>query len=100
MSSALRNMQRRVLRAKPDYEQADQPTATLRDGGYVTLRPTKGFRRITGARLFAQQRMAAMLDHALPERARKAPKVWREPAPVPPSTETRQQRRFAARHTV
>lgn len=61
MSSKLRNMQRKFKRRAADYEPAPQPFFTLPDGGYMTLRPTKGWLKISGARLRAQFRMANLL---------------------------------------
>lgn len=97
MSSRLRTLQRRALRKRADYTPAGQPTKVFPDGGYRTLRPTKGWLVMSARRLLARLTVAAITNHDLPERVRKLPKVWREPAPVPPSTETRQQRRHAAR---
>ena len=39
-----------------------QPTAVHSDGGYSTLRPTKGWTHISAARLRAQRRMASILS--------------------------------------
>lgn len=89
-------MQRRALRQRADYEPTPQPTIVKKDG-YKTLRPTKGWVWMSNARLAAQQAMSRMLDHVLPDRRKKPPKVWRKLAPPAPATETRQQRRAKAR---
>lgn len=103
MSSLPRRMQRKALRVRADYEAPDQPTITLKDGGYKTLTPTKGWRILRFARLAAQMTIARLLDRA-PRRSgtgkrkpdlytyqkRSAPKAW-------PGTVTRQQRRAEAR---
>lgn len=99
MSNFVRRMQRKSLRMKSDYEAPAQPTVVT-EAGYFTLRPTKGWVRISNRRLAAQRVMAGMLDHHIPERSKKAPKVWRQPAPCPAGIETRQQRRHSARHPV
>lgn len=96
MSSFPRTMQRRILRKRADYEGPEQPTIQ-RDTGYLTLRATRGWIFISTRRLVAQHVMAKMLDHVVMPRARKPAKVWRSPMPVAPATETRQQRRAAAR---
>lgn len=100
MSSGIRNMQRKVLRASPDYEPAPQPMIELPDGGYMTLRPTKGWITISGARLWAQGVIAELRSRKLPTRPKKAPKLYRKPAAVPPAVDTRQRRRALARRTA
>lgn len=62
MSSLLRRIQRKKLRNSPDYDPKPQPTFPTGDGGYWTLRPTKGWIKISGARLRAQRMMAQILD--------------------------------------
>lgn len=62
MSSLPRRIQRRWQRKRPDYEAAPQPTEMLPNGGYRTLRPTKGWVTISGPRLAAQAIMGAMLS--------------------------------------
>lgn len=104
MPSLPRRMQRKGLRQRPDYEPADQPTITLKDGGYKTLTPTKGWRTLRFARLAAQMVIARVLDRVVARKRRAQERDlyrWQKrPAPgaLPPSTETRQQRRWAARH--
>lgn len=95
MSSFPRRLQRKIQRAHPDYEPKPQVTV-VRPDGYKTLRVTRGWIFISNRRLEAQRRMAHMLNHVIMPRRKKAPKIWRKPAPVPPSTETRQQRRRRA----
>lgn len=85
------------MRAHPDYEPKPQITRINDDGSYDTLNPTQGWVHMTARRLAAQMKMAKMLDHVPMPRRYQAPKLYRKPAPVPPSTETRQQRRAAAR---
>lgn len=97
MTSLPDRPKRRAQRASSTFEPKPQPTIVHEDGGYSTLRPTKGWIRISGARLRAQQKMAQLLDHVLPYRKPKPPKVWRKPAPPAPSVETRQQRRHQHR---
>lgn len=60
MSSLLRRMQRKVLRSKPDYQSKPQITR-VEDDAYWTLRPTKGWVRISYRRLNAQRAMAFLL---------------------------------------
>lgn len=97
MSSLARRMQRKVLRSRPEWKEREQPTVVHADGGYSTLSGGR-WHTFSGRRVRAGMAMNRLLDHVLPERQRKAPKVWRNAAPVPPPTETRQQRRWAARH--
>lgn len=102
MSSALRRMQRRALRKRPDYEPRPQVTQDKGEG-YRTLRPTKGWLDVSPLRLLGMKRMAELAGSAVARYRRKkaaadlyrfqkraAPESW-------PSVETRQQRRFAAR---
>lgn len=96
MSSYLRRLQRKAARKRADNETGEQPTR-IHSRFYEVLHPTRGWKRISNARVTAQQWMGALLDHVLPERTRKAPVQWRKPMPPQPSTITRQQRRHAAR---
>jgi hypothetical protein len=66
-------------------------------GRILTLHPTKGWRLVNPLRFAAERVMASLLDHHLQPRRKKAPKVWRKPAPVPKGVVTRQQRRYAKR---
>lgn len=61
MSSFIRNIQRKALRRKADYEPAPQPFVTLPCGGYRTLRPTKGWATFTARRLRGERMTAALL---------------------------------------
>ena len=98
MSSFVRRLQRKAARQRSDYEPAPQPTVMKEDGGYKTLRPTKGWIEFAAIRIAAQMALARILERDIPiVRNRKPRKVWRPDAPVPPSVETRQQRRWAAR---
>lgn len=97
MSSLLRRLRRNALRKSADYEPNTQPTVVYPDGSYRTLHPTRGWRYISAKRLQAQQWMAGLLDHAIPERIRKPAKLWRKPAPPAPSIDSRQQRRHRER---
>lgn len=63
MSSLIRRQQRKAARVKAGYEAKPQPVSIERDGGYVTIRYTKGYRRVSGRRVRAQLAMASMLDH-------------------------------------
>lgn len=49
-----------------------QPTVML-DYGYCVLHPTRGWRRISYARVEAQRRMAQLLDNVVPRRQNRAP---------------------------
>lgn len=60
MSSLLRTLQRKRQRRNGTFEAAPQPTEAD-ESGYVTLRPTKGWMRMTAKRLVAQRRMAYLL---------------------------------------
>ena len=96
MSSPLRNLQRKVLRGKFGWEASEQPV--FEEGGKLkTLHFTKGWRIVNVSRLAAERVMANLLNHYFRPRPKKAPKVWRKPAPVPKGVVTRQQRRYAAR---
>ncbi|QDP53752.1 MAG: hypothetical protein GOVbin7759_39 [Prokaryotic dsDNA virus sp.] len=61
MSSYPRNLQRRAVRALPDYEPSTRPHVDLPDGGYAVLHPTKGWRAVSARRITAQGRMAQIL---------------------------------------
>lgn len=62
MSSYLRNMQRKFRRNNPDPEAEPraQPIRNVSVDGYETLRPTKGWIKITTRRLIAQHKMRQM----------------------------------------
>lgn len=96
MSSITRRIQRKAVRSAAGYEPRPQFTRVFKDGSYLTL-GRRGWTFMSAKRLEAQRKMAAMLDHVLPVRMRKKPKVWRKPAPPAPSTVTRQQVRYARR---
>lgn len=57
MSSLIRRMQKRALKARDKWNY-EQPTITLKDGGYRTLRPTKGWFTMSMRRINAQAKMA------------------------------------------
>lgn len=61
MSSLIRRIERKWAKSRADYEPRPQQYKMLRDGGYLVLHPTKGWRRVCGARLRAGRRMAALL---------------------------------------
>ena len=61
MSSLTRRMQRNYRRRNGTWESPDRLAFAIEDGGYLVLLPTKGWMRMTGKRLRAQQRMAEML---------------------------------------
>lgn len=96
MSSLLRTIHRRSERRRWDYEPKPQATK-VEETGCTTLHPTKGWKRVSYARLRARELIMSIHNRVSPRRAKKAAKVWRTPAPLPPSVETRQQRRYAAR---
>lgn len=72
MSSLIRNIQRKRLRqgtsttdaegntVKVEHEPQPQRTIDLKDGGYATVRYTRGPLRVSAARLRAQGRLAAI----------------------------------------
>jgi hypothetical protein len=62
VSSLLRRLQRARQRRNGTFEAPPQPYFTLRDGGYCTLRPTKGWIRISGKRVRAQYRMQRLFS--------------------------------------
>lgn len=106
MSSFPRTLQRRKMRAHPDYEPKPQVTIVNDDGSYLTLRPTKGWMFVSARRAAADmaakhQEMAVRLNAiTAAARTKKPSKVYRQQVSVPAGTETRQQRRAAARGYV
>ncbi len=104
MSSYIRNIQRRILRANPAYEPAKQITEVREDGSYRTLRFTKGWLEVAAITVLAQMKMANILSSRYMPLVRKGktqkPYAATMPKPVPQGTETRQQRRAAARGYV
>lgn len=50
---------RQILRSNPNYEPESKPQYTEydEDGGYTTLHPTKGVKRVSGRRIKAQETM-------------------------------------------
>jgi len=98
MSSFLRRIQRKVARKNKTFEPMPQATVVYDDGSYHTLRPTKGWiyfsiKRVRAERLMAAHfERASVRDMSIMRRAKKSPKIYHTPKPVPPSTETRQQR--------
>ena len=61
MSSYIRNLQRKAARKSAGHEPREQHAVVLRDGGYATLTPTKGWRVFTAKRLWAIKRTAELL---------------------------------------
>ena len=57
MSNPIRNMKRKILRKMDKYEARPQLTHFDESGGYKTLTPTGGWKRVSGARIRAQQAM-------------------------------------------
>ena len=51
MPSLTRRMQRKTARLNGNYEGTPQPVVKLRDGGYRTLHPTKGWLKVSGKRV-------------------------------------------------
>lgn len=51
MASLVRRMQRKVLRDNGTDEGPPQPVIYTKDGGYLTLRPTKGWIKTSGKRV-------------------------------------------------
>ena len=88
---------RRRKRAHPDFEPAEQQARTLSDGSMKVLHPTKGYRRVSEARLRAGPRMAALLDHHILPRRKKGKRIYVRAMPCPPSQDSRQQRRHRER---
>lgn len=97
MSSYLRNLQRKIARNRASYEPKEQPVRHYKDGSYSTLRPTRGWLRVSLRRVWAMSRVAQLLDHVLPERSKKPRKVYHQSRPCPPSVDSRQQRRARER---
>jgi hypothetical protein len=63
MTSFCRKLKRaRCRRTGEKWPAREQPTIVFQDGGYVTLRPTKGWLRMSAPRVRAQLRMASMLS--------------------------------------
>lgn len=60
MSSFLRNLQRRVKRNAPDHEPPEQYIEAI-SGGYRTLHPTKGWRRVSAKRYHADRALGHLL---------------------------------------
>lgn len=88
---------RRRKRAHPDFEPAEQVSRDMPDGSLLVLHPTKGFRRVSEARLRAGPQMAALLDHHVEPRRKRGKRIYFRAKPCPPSQDSRQQRRHRAR---
>lgn len=88
---------RRRKRAHPDFEPAEQVSREMPDGSLMVLHPTKGYRKVSAARLAAGQRMAALLDHYVAPRRKKGKRIYVRAMPCPPSQDSRQQRRHRQR---
>lgn len=54
------NLARKMAREKGWRSERPQDTILHDDGGYSTLHPTKGWRRVSGARVAAREKMALM----------------------------------------
>lgn len=63
MSSAIRKIQRRAARLSGDLGTRPQPTIVNADH-YLTLHPTKGWRRVSNKRVAAQMAMAGIYERA------------------------------------
>jgi hypothetical protein len=50
MSSLVRRIERNILRRQGTWEGKPQPVVNTKDGGYRTLRPTKGWLKVSGKR--------------------------------------------------
>lgn len=99
MSSFTRTIQRRIMRSNPDYESAPQPVRMNKDGGYSTLRPTKGWFDVAAVTIYAQHKLAQILSRDIPivrvKRDRKNYSTFKPVTVV--DVVTRQQRRYAER---
>lgn len=62
MSSLLRRQSRRIKRKFGNHEPKARPFIYHADGGYSVLRPTKGWLRVSPARLRAQHRLFLMVQ--------------------------------------
>ena len=54
------NIARQIARKAGWRSEEPQPTIFLEDGGYKTLHPTKGWRKVSGKRVKAQLKLATM----------------------------------------
>lgn len=99
MSSFTRTIERGILRSNPDYESAPQQFRMKPDGGYATLRPTKGWLEVAAIRIYAQHKLAAILSRNVPiVRVKRDAKNYSTFKPVTVVERvTRQQRRYAER---
>lgn len=62
MSSLLRRQQRKIARAAAGYETRSRVFEYFPDGSYRVLRPTKGWRYVSAARLRAQFRLGQIAE--------------------------------------
>lgn len=88
---------RRRKRAHPDFEPASQVSHEMPDGSVKVLHPTKGYRRVSEARLLVGAKMNALLDHHVQPRRKKGKRIYFRAKPCPPSQDSRQQRRHRQR---
>lgn len=73
------SLQRKLVRAACHRTgvkiESDRPQPTkIEDSYYLVLHPTRGWKRVSDKRLFAQQKMARLLDNIVPRRANRAPR--------------------------
>lgn len=53
---------RKILRDKGIYNRRPQYTEFDEEGGYITLHPTKGWKRVSAGRIRARQRMLGLFQ--------------------------------------
>lgn len=86
MSSYPRRLQRKFLRTKGDYEGALQQSKPIeKNGGYMVLTATKGWKVFNGSRMIAQRMMGVLLDHPMRSVSQK---VVTPATLIPPPAET------------
>lgn len=62
MSSLTRRIEKRILKKQDRWKGSEQPVRHRRDGGYSTLRPTKGWLIVSAKRLAAQFKLNQMRE--------------------------------------
>ncbi len=72
MSSLLRRQQRKLARVNGSYETKPRAFKYHKDGSYEVLRPTKGWLRVSAARLRAQLYLSRM-GEAIQRRKPRSP---------------------------
>lgn len=51
MSSLVRRIEKKLLKKRKEWPEWVQPVKNLPCGGYITLHPTNGYRKVSGKRV-------------------------------------------------